>query len=134
MNYQEFKTHSKNVVDTLVMGFAFSNEQFDKLLTEKGWDKDNMVRCTMGGFCPKEHLLDNIKKLNDLTELKGELLKDDDFLYGALLYELYNHEYAYTYDTEQTLESLGLKFDELSDSQKEVLKKATKHILSKYDY
>jgi len=128
MNYQEFKKYSSEVVNSLVIGFAFSNEQFEDTLKEKNWEKENVQ--FLGGFCPKESCLDNYQKLKDLDIKKDELMKDESFLYEAFVYELQNHEYGYTHDSESTLDALGFKYNEMSDAQKSVLARAKKIVLS----
>ena len=55
-----------------------------------------------------------------------EHLKNYDFCYDAFCYELNNHEFCITYDYTDTLSSLNLTYDELTDRQKEILEKAAK--------
>ncbi len=54
-------------------------------------------------------------------EERANRLKDEKELIKALAYELNNHEYDYTHDPTDAIESLGLK-----EIDQEVLKKAIK--------
>jgi len=67
------------------------------------------------------------KRLED--ELQ-EALKEPAFLLDALTYELANHEYCYTMDTEPALNALGLSRGDVkeSDQLREILNKAIKAI------
>ena len=48
---------------------------------------------------------------NDI--LKFWLTHNFKFAYDALFYEMNNHEYYYTYDITDTLQSLGLSFEDI---------------------
>ena len=129
MNYNQYQKHAEQVVGSLDIIFAFSNEQLDQGLAKKGWKKEDLV-CFAGGYCAKESLQENIQKLKGLNTKKQDLLQDLDFLYEALVYELQNHEFGYTGDLEQTFDALGLTLDNLTSEQIKVLNKAKSYVWS----
>ena len=94
-----------------------------------GWTIDNIVRF-MGGYCDRSVIESNKKAMNDLYNLEQDLLKDNAFLYDALVYELFNHEYSYTRDLEPTISALGLDLMKLSPCQMKIVDKAKYYVLS----
>ena len=83
------------------------------------------------GIVPKT-IIKSVRDVIDLSEEKGELphskqalskkereaaIAEDKtgegFIYEMFLYELDNHEYGYTMDTEETLDTLGYTADEV---------------------
>ena len=83
----------------------------------EGWgldpekDRDKILRIPGGGYVQKKDadLLHQTVERHD-TEMAAAIEEDktgEGFIYEMFLYELDNHEYGYTRDTEDTLDALG---------------------------
>ena len=125
----------------LPLGFAFSNEQFAEMMKEWGLDPDKdtdkIYRLPGGGFIQKKdhsllhETIDRHKK--EMDEAIEADLDGTGFVYEMFLYEMDNHEYGYTGDLEDTLESLGITSEEIESSEKLMagLEKAKKEVWSR---
>lgn len=128
--YNEFKkTQSKLLSDFTKenMFFAFSNEQFDEWLKKLNTTKENIIQTPFWWFMKKESLKnynDLVKKLDDDLLI---FLNDKENLLQAFVYELRNHEFDVTWNHDNTLNALWLKYDNLTDQQKEILQQAKKY-------
>ena len=92
MNYREYKDARQEAFNEVPMFFAFSNEQFNKAMQERGYtDESKIVRVPNGGFIHKDEL-PKLKAWIDGDNL-DELMKDPDFAEDAFYYEMGNHEY-----------------------------------------
>ena len=112
--YAEMKKRHQVETDALPMYWAFTEERFDEILKELGLtrsDTDKLCRAPSGGFC----LASDAKMIADTLirhrkELEAAIEADatgDDFIKDMFMYELRNHEYTYTLDTEETLNACG---------------------------
>lgn len=116
MRYLDMKTKHQARIDALPIQFAFSNEQFEEGMRELGLsptDTDKVCVIPYGGFILKtdrDLVLNAFKETN--REMSEALSNDDDFCIEALVYEMGNHEYGYTMDPDDTLESLGLSLED----------------------
>lgn len=131
-SYSDFRLAEREAIDALPIEFAFNDDQFHDMLKKFGLtleEKDKLRRIPGGGFCLAtdakmivETMLSWSRKLSEITET------DDAFAVDALRYELDNHEYGYTGDPSDALESLGLpsSVSELDDRMKSLFSKATK--------
>ena len=118
--YMELQSRQQMEFNELPLGFAFSDEQFKKMM--EGWgltigDTDKIARVAGGAFIQKRDLdsYHEIVKRFD-QELKEAIAADktgDGFIYQMFLTELENHEYSYTGDAEDTLDALGYTIDEI---------------------
>ena len=123
--YLEMKKRHQNDVSNFEMFFAFDDkgvEDGKKQLGVKFHCEILSLGC--GAFIRKT----DRAKWNDLCkshqrEMKAAM-KKYGFALSAFRYELSNHEYCLTYDTDDTLESLGLTETEVANSL--VLSKALK--------
>lgn len=107
-----------------VVGFAFSDKQFDEMMGKWGLDPekdlDKIYRIPGGGFIQKKdhkHFHEVLDRHN--AEMEAAKAADEDgtgFLYQMFKYELDNHEYGYTGELEDTLDCLGLTWEELKAS------------------
>lgn len=128
--YKEFKkTQSKLLNDfaTKNMFFAFSNEQFEEWLKKLNTTKENIIQTPFWWFIKKESLKnynDLVKKLDDDL---ATFLNDKENLLQAFVYELRNHEFDITWDHNNSLKTLNLKYESLTDDQKEILQQAKKY-------
>lgn len=112
--YAEMKKRHQEETNALPMYWAFSDEQFDKKLKELGLtrkDTGKLCKTFGGGFC----LASDAKMIagtliRHRKELEAAIKADetgDGFIKDMFLYELRNHEYTYTLDTEETLNACG---------------------------
>lgn len=112
--YAEMKKRHQVETNALPMYWAFTEERFDEVLKELGLtknDTDKLCRAPGGGFC----LASDAKMIADTLirhrkELEAAIKADetgDGFIKDMFLYELRNHEYTYTLDTEETLNACG---------------------------
>ena len=104
--------------------FAFSKGQFAEGMQKLGLDKeDTSGICAIGsgGYMLKSQK----KAFDDMFERhykeKEQRKLDEKFLFSALVYELRNHEFGYTYDPTDALEALGMTKDKVDSG---LLKKA----------
>lgn len=116
MEYLELKEKHQEETEKLPIYWAFGKKQYEELKSKLGLKSDDEVKekCfgIFGGLAfkkDKDNIINTLKRHNE--ELK-ESLKDDDFLQSAIEYELSNHEYVITYDKEETLNALGITYDD----------------------
>ena len=111
MNYIDWKNKVHAEVSALPIKWAFNGVQFAAAMHELGLttkDTDKLYGIPGGGFYRKEdHELIKGTMVRHNKELE-DLLKEDDFLYDAIQYELDNHEYIVTGDTTDALEALNI--------------------------
>lgn len=119
--YAELRERQQKEFDKLPLGFAFSNKQFDEMMQRWGLDPekdlDKITRIPYGGFIQKKDLdLFHETLERHSSETKASIEADETgegFIYEMFLYELDNHEYGYTGDTEDTLDALGYTAEEV---------------------
>ena len=120
--YTELRQRQQQEVNALPIGFAFSDRQFEEMM--RGWgldpekDLDKIYRLgRTGGYYKKTdaQLIHDTFSRHD-AELQAAIAEDktgEGFIYEMFLCELDNHEYGYTMDTEETLDTLGYTADEV---------------------
>ena len=113
--YKQFRERQQKEFESIPMAFAFSDKQFEEGMQKLGLDpKDTSKVCSVGGggFMRKTDI-DTLAELTSRHEQEQEeVFKNDDFMLDAILYQLWNHEYGYTYNVKPALEALGLSKDE----------------------
>lgn len=121
--YMELKNKIQKEVDEFPMGFAFSNEQFEKMKEELGVKEDSeLLSIGAGGFIRKtdreafNELFNN--KAKRIDEAIAEDKTGEGFIKDMFLYELANHEYCITYDLEDTLYALDLTYEEVMNDER----------------
>lgn len=124
--YHEFKEKRRKEINELPIIFAFSDEQLEEGLKKKGLEPSELTFIGNSGYIETKELplfLETLERHK--TELE-EALKNEDFVFQMFREELANHEYSYTGDVRETLESLGFTFEEVQASPilKEGLQKA----------
>lgn len=138
-SYLELKNRHQQEVNAFPMFFAFDNEAFNKGMESFGLSPDETSKIykfgSSGGYYLKSDS-DRLKEMFDRHEReRKEAVANDKTGKGYILqmfkYELANHEYAYTLDTEDTLLALDLTEVEIEASEplKRGLKLAIKNIL-----
>lgn len=136
MKYIDLKNkHSKNFNAFKYIFFAFSDDQFNegmkKLNLNAETDLNKIVPLKNGGYVLKEHLAEFKKMFLDADNELETFLKDDKNLKDALIYELANHEYCYTYDYSDALDALGLSIDDINPI---ILQEAIQEVLKNSEY
>lgn len=115
--YRELKSKHQKEVDAFPFGFAFNQKQFDEMMSKWGLtpdDTDKIYKIGGGGYVRKTDA-DAMHEMFDRHEAERKAaMQDDEYLYQMFSYELGNHEYSYTQDLTDTLESLGLTMDEIN--------------------
>lgn len=124
--YAELKNQLQKEFDEFPFGFAFSNEQFEKMKEELGVkDNSELISIGAGGYIRKS----DEKALDELLNGKNKRLSDaiandktgEGFIKDMFLYELANHEYCITYDLRDTLEALDLTINEVMNDKRLLL-------------
>ena len=119
--YAELRKRQQEEFDALPLGFAFSRKQFDEMMQEWGLDPekdlDKLLRIPGGGYIQKKDA-DLLRQTTERhsAEMAAAIAEDktgEGFIYEMFLYELDNHEYGYTRDTEDTLDALGYTAEEV---------------------
>lgn len=111
--YEEMRQRHQAEANALPIHWAFTEEQFNEELKKMGLkrsDKGKLCR-VFDGFC----LVSDAKMIADTLirhheEEKAAIEADttgDGFIKDMFLYELRNHEYTYTLETDETVEACG---------------------------
>ena len=127
--YKQLRDQLQKQYDALPIKYAFSEMQFKNILKEFETEAGERVRLLHIGhgayiLAQDEKLIDEFLERSN-REL-SEAIKDDEFLYDAFNYELANHEFCYTDDITDTLDALGLTWEQIKDDKRimRILKKA----------
>ena len=116
-NYQELKqAHSKDIDNFGGIFFAFNQEQFKEGMEKVRLtisDTKEIFSLGAGGYIRKDKSKDFEDMLERHTKERQELKKEEKTLLSALVYELQNHEYCISGDTEPALNALGFTKDEI---------------------
>lgn len=125
MTYEEMKNKHQEEYDTFAKDkifciFTSSKEEFEKKLKEYGLNGEDICSIGYGGFIKKK----DKEELKNLTQRhrkeKQEAIEQDKdgsgFIKSMFLLELYNHEFAYTYDVEDTLNDLGYTMEQINSN------------------
>lgn len=137
--YAELRERQQEEFNTLPLGFAFGDEQFVRMMNKWGLDPekdiDKIYSIGYGGYIQKKdaETLHKTRERHD-SEMKAAIAEDktgDGFIFEMFCYELRNHEYSYTGDTEDTLEALGYTLEQIEADErlKCGFQKATKKII-----
>lgn len=91
--YQEMRARFQREFDDFPFMFAYSNEQFDRALADRGWKESELVRIMPGGFIRKQ----DARRLREMTDAHDrelrERMTERDFAVSAFICEMANHEY-----------------------------------------
>ena len=134
--YQEIRIRQQKEFDAFPIKAAFSNAQFEKAMRDWGFspsDTDKIVSIGAGCFIRKSDK-DSFLSMCKRHDEEMEKAKQDGgatFYYDMFYHELKNHEYGYTGDSEETLNSLGYTLEEVKENPVawEALHKAEKQIM-----
>ena len=134
MEYEKFKEKQSEMINEFPQFFAFSNEQLEEGLKKLNVKKEEILSTCAGGFIRKSDKEAYRQLWKELNKQEDEFLKDKKNLFGAIIYELGNHEYAYTHDATDTLDCLGLKWETMTKEQKEVFGEAESKYLNSQEW
>ena len=119
-NYKKYKENKQKEFDKLPIHWAFGMQQFKELLQKLNLqdtpeDLKKLVNIGCGGLMLKSdlHLLENHIETFSKDKLLFWLTHNFRFAYSALRQEMNNHEYYYTGDITDTLESLNITFEDI---------------------
>ncbi len=139
MTYKELKEKHQKEIHEFPFGFAFGNEQFEKMMEEWGLttsDDDLQKIVSLGAGCYLRR--QDVKAFAEMSqrhkrELK-ELRKSKKDLINALIYQLHNYEYGYTRsndEVERALCALGLSWEDVRKDPftQDCLNKAIKQVI-----
>ena len=141
--YRELTQRQQEEANALPWKFAFSNKQFAEMMDEYGLtveDTDKIYKLgNTGGFYLKtdSDLIRGTLDRHD-RELREAIAADttgEGFIYDMFSYELANHEYCITGDVDETLDAVGLTYDEVKADDRlwHGLRLALRHYIGKFD-
>lgn len=126
MNYKEMINKHQEEYDKFTNGkvfyiFAFSEADFKKQLAENGVTTEEEISHIFGGaYIKKIYKQDLIDMFCRQKEEKQNAINADKdgtgFIKSMFIYELVNHEFLYTLDTEDTLNSLHLTENDINNN------------------
>lgn len=138
--YEQLRQKQQEEFNAFPIHFAFGQEQIDRKIKELKLSKDPKKRAEQivpigaGGFVLKKDFpafAEMCKRHSrQRIEAMAEGEKGGTYLYDMFRTELVNHEYGYTVDVSDTLESLGLTEKDLTEKPalKEALDRAAADI------
>lgn len=122
--YTEMKQRHEKEFNDLPMVFAFSDDQFKKAMAELGLkvtDTDKIYKTPGGGFYKRTDSKRLSDMLNSHTADMDNAIKADTtgegFIFEMFDYELANHEFCYTGDTEDALNVFGYTQDDIDKDE-----------------
>ncbi len=119
--YKQLKDRHQKEMNAFPLGAAFSDKQFEEMMQKWGLTVNDADKiCSIGGGCfirkcDKERFFEMTERFK--REMQEAIAGDktgNGFIYDMFLYELANHEYCITYDSEETLDALGLTIDKVN--------------------
>ena len=141
--YKELHDRHQAEINAFPFGFAFSQDQFDKMMVDRfnltPTDTDKIYSIGGGGYIRKEDHQAMCEMIERHAKEKKDAIAADltgeGYIYDMFVYELANHEYMITMTSDDTLDALGLTWEDVkADSRlSHGLKKAKKYILENYD-
>lgn len=119
-DYKKYKENRQKDFNKLPIYWAFGEQQFQDLLKKLNLkdtkeDLKKIVNIGCGGLMLKcdLFLLEEHNRTFSKDILYFWLTHNFKFAYSAFRYEMSNHEYYYTCDVSDTLESLNLTFEDI---------------------
>ncbi len=116
------KQRQQKEIDEFPCFFAFSDEQFDKGMEKFGLKPDETEAICRGPipamFLRKDDVQPFIDMMNRFSKEMDAAIAGDDGAPGGFIcemfrYELDNHEFGYTGELEDTIDALGLSYEEI---------------------
>jgi hypothetical protein len=124
-SYLVLKKKQQEEVNNFPMAFAFNEKQFEEAMEKLGLKKTDTHKVYSfggGGICRRTDS-EALRNMFDRHEKEMKEAIDNDstgegFIFDMFNYELANHEFGYTWDSEPTLEALGLTMEEVQANEK----------------
>lgn len=135
--YQELQAKQKSEMDQIKMGFAYSKEQFNKMLVELGvTSEDELMSIGGNGFIRKTDKDVLMSTIDRHVAEDEEAKKDPEYVYDMFRYELGNHEFCITHELDDTLDACSVTYEELEGNEmfRIQLGKACKDYLAGCEY
>lgn len=95
MTYAEYTAQKTQEISELPLFWAFSTEQLEKALAERGATIDDVMRIDSCGTLVLKKDWETVKAYLSQPPIIDELMRDHDFAVEAFSYELRNYEYCY---------------------------------------
>lgn len=122
--YLALKQKHQEQVNNFPMVFAFSDKQFEEAMEKLGLTKDDTDKVFSlghGGIMRKtDSEAFSTMFTKHAREMKEAIESDttgEGFILDMFVYELANHEFSYTWETQPTLDALDLTFDDVNASK-----------------
>lgn len=138
--YRQLKDEKQKEFNAFPMAFAFSEQQLKEGLDKLGITKDEAVGIGVGGFIRKSDLEAFKAMVKRWQDAEAEAIANDKtgegFIKDMFVYELDNHEFGYTGNSEDTVRDLGLTYEKI-ESDKALSRGfdlARKEIMAREDY
>lgn len=138
--YRQLKDEKQKEFNAFPMAFAFSEQQLKEGLDKLGITKDEAVGIGAGGFIRKSDLEDFKAMVKRWQDAEAEAIANDKtgegFIKDMFVYELDNHEFGYTGNSEDTVRSLGLTYEKIKSDKalSRGFDLARKEIMAREDY
>lgn len=117
-SYRQMKERQQKEFNAFPLAFAFNEDQFEQGMNRLGLDvseTDKVIGIGAGGFMRKsdESAFDAILERFDKETHDAFMNNDSAWAEKAFYWELANHEYCITLDTEPALTACGMTLDEV---------------------
>lgn len=141
MTYADLKLKHQEEVNAFPFGFAFSNSQFNEMMSKWNLDPENdldkILSLGAGAFIRKQDR-EAYKEMAERHEVElKEFRKNEKEFVEGLVYQLHNHEYGYSRSNDDVLaacEALGIGEDDLEDKHiRQLVAKAIKQCVKEYN-
>jgi hypothetical protein len=136
--YTEFREKQEVEISNFPICWAFNEDQLkEAMLKLNVTDRKELATIGAGSVLLKNKVNDWYKlQFKQSEDLNKQLKESDDFAYCLFSYELRNHEFVYTNDLDDFLESIGLNSEKIKNNERlfNIFLKAKKEYLNKMDY
>ena len=139
-SYREMRARQQAEVNALPLGYAYGDKQFAEMMSKWGLeptDTDKIYKLGVPGCFYQRKDSDVIKATFDRhTKEFNDAIESDitgeDFIYQMFVDELFDHEYSYTYDSDDAIYACGFTSEEVFASEKlsNALNKACNYVMS----
>lgn len=124
--YQEMRNRQQQEFNALPLGFAFDQRQFDGMMRSWGLHPERDVKkiCSIGagGYIQKKDVellrQTSIRHKQELAAAIEADMTGDGFIFQMFYCELKNHEYGYTGDANDTLDTLNYTMEQVQSDQR----------------